>query len=42
MVLLVVGLVVTQAAVPVGVIISIAGFLCMVGGAASIIKRPHA
>ena len=41
-VLLVVGLVVTQAAVAVGVIISIAGFLAALGGAALIMKRPHA
>ena len=39
MVLLVVGLAVTQAALPVGVIISVAGFLFMVGGAAELIRR---
>ncbi len=39
MVLLVVGLAVTQAALPVGVIISVAGFLFMVGGAAVLIRR---
>ena len=40
-VLLVVGLVITQAALLVGVIISIAGFLAMVGGAAFFIRRPR-
>ena len=39
MVLLVVGLAVTQAALLVGVIISVAGFLFMVGGAAVLIRR---
>ena len=39
MVLLVAGLAVTQAALPVGVIISVAGFLFMVGGAAVLIRR---
>ena len=39
MVLLVVGLAVTQAALLVGVIISVAGFLTMVGGAAVLIRR---
>ncbi len=38
-VLLVVGLAVTQAALPVGVIISVAGFLFMVGSAAVLIRR---
>jgi uncharacterized membrane protein HdeD (DUF308 family) len=38
-VLLVVGLAVTQAAQVVGVIISVAGFLTMVGGAAMLIRR---
>ena len=38
-VLLVVGLVVTQAALLVGVIVSVAGFLTMVGGAAVLIRR---
>ncbi len=38
-VLLVVGLAVTKAALPVGVIISVAGFLFMVGGAAVLIRR---
>jgi len=40
-VLLVVGLVITQAALLVGVIISIVGFLAMVGGAAFFIRRPR-
>ncbi len=39
MVLLVAGLAVTQAALLVGVIISVAGFLTMVGGAAVLIRR---
>ena len=39
MVLLVVGLAVTQPALLVGVIISVAGFLTMVGGAAVLIRR---
>jgi len=39
MVLLVAGLAVTQAALLVGVIISVAGFLFMVGGAAVLIRR---
>lgn len=39
-VLFVVGLVITPAALGVGVIISIAGFLVMVGGAAFFIRRP--
>jgi len=39
MVLLVVGLAVTQAALLVGVIISVTGFLTMVGGAAVLIRR---
>ena len=39
MVLLVVGLAVTQAALLVGVIISVAGFLTMVGSAAVLIRR---
>jgi hypothetical protein len=39
MVLLVVGLAVTQAALLAGVIISVAGFLTMVGGAAVLIRR---
>ena len=39
MVLLVVGLAVTQAALLVGVIISVAGFLFMVGDAAVLIRR---
>jgi len=39
MVLLVVGLALTQAALPVGVITSVAGFLTMVGGAAVLIRR---
>ncbi len=39
MVLLVVGLTVTQAALQVGVIIGVAGFLTMVGGAAVLIRR---
>ena len=39
MVLLVVGLAVTQAALPLGVIISLTGFLFMVGGAAVLIRR---
>ena len=39
MVLLVVGLAVTQAALVVGVIISVAGFVTMVGGAAVLIRR---
>ena len=39
MVLLVVGLAVTQAAPVVGVIISVAGFLTMVGGAAVLLRR---
>ncbi len=39
MVLLVVGVAVTQAALPLGVIISVAGFLTMVGGAAVLIRR---
>ncbi len=42
MVLLVVGLAVTQAALPVGVIISVTGFLFMVGGAAVLIRRRRA
>ena len=39
MVLLVVGLAVTQAALLVGVIISVTGFLTTVGGAAVLIRR---
>ena len=39
MVLLVVGLAVTQAALLVGVIIAVAGFLTMVGGAAVLVRR---
>ena len=39
MVLLVAGLAVTQATLPVGVIISVAGFLFMVGGAGVLIRR---
>ena len=39
MVLLVVGLAVTQAAQLVGVIIGVAGFLTMVGGAAVLVRR---
>ena len=39
--LLVVGLVTTQAALAVGVIISIVGFLAMVGGATFFIRRPR-
>jgi len=39
MVLLVAGLAVTQAALLVGVIISVTGFLTMVGGAAVLIRR---
>ena len=39
MVLLVAGLAVTQATLPVGVIISVAGFLTMVGGAAGVLIR---
>ena len=41
-VLLVVGLAVTQAALLVGVVISVAGFLTMVGGAAVLIRRRRA
>jgi hypothetical protein len=41
-VLLVVGLVLTNAAPVVGVIISVAGFLFMVGGAAMLIRRRRA
>lgn len=40
-VLLIVGLVITQTALVVGVIISIVGFLAMVGSAASFIRRPR-
>lgn len=40
-VLLVVGLVTTQAALAAGVIISIIGFLAMVGGATLYIRRPR-
>ena len=39
--LLVVGLVTTQASLPAGLIISIIGFLSMVGGAAMFIRRTH-
>ncbi len=39
MVLLVVGLVLTQAALVVGLIVSVTGFLSMVGGVALIIRR---
>ena len=39
--LLVVGLVITQTALVVGVIVSIVGFLAMVGSAASFIRRPR-
>jgi hypothetical protein len=39
MVLLVAGLAVTQAAPLLGVIISVAGFLFMVGGAAVLLRR---
>ena len=38
--LLVVGLVITQTALVVGVIVSIVGFLAMVGSAAFFIRRP--
>jgi hypothetical protein len=41
-VLLVVGLAVTQAALLLGVLISVAGFLTMVGGAAVLIRRRRA
>ena len=41
MVLLVVGLVLTNAALTVGVIISVAGVLSMVGGTAFIIRGPR-
>jgi hypothetical protein len=41
-VLLVVGLVLTNAAPVVGVIISVAGFLFMVGGSAVLIRRRRA
>ena len=40
MVLLVVGLITTQAVLAVGVIVSVTGFLTMVGGAAFISRRP--
>ena len=40
MVLLVVGLITTQAVLVVGVIVSVTGFLTMVGGAAFITRRP--
>jgi hypothetical protein len=39
--LLVVGLVTTQASLAAGLIISIVGFLAMVGGAAMFIRRPR-
>jgi len=39
--LLVVGLVITQASLAAGLVISIVGFLSMVGGAAMFIRRPH-
>jgi len=39
--LLVVGLVTTQASLPAGLIISIVGLLSMVGGALMFARRPH-
>jgi hypothetical protein len=42
MVLLIVGLVTTQAVLVVGVMVSVTGFLAMVGGAALITRRPRA
>ena len=39
--LLVVGLVITQASLAAGLVISIVGFLFMVGGAAMFIRRPR-
>ena len=41
MVLLVVGIITTQAILSLGVIISVTGFLTMVGGAALITRRPR-
>jgi len=41
MVLLVVGIITTQAILVLGVIISVTGFLSMVGGAAFITRRPR-